>query len=204
MTDTPTRRVKIRRTYLVQREEIYTADVPATWHMDEWLVNDFSKLDQWLCDNHDPEHEDYSTIDDDQLDLEVLHDEAPPPSPDDLDFARETLGPSAADDEVRHLAEQRLDRDGREAGALVDALGVEIQPGDTVTVIAWGDPVRLTDTGRQARVVSFTPAGNVLLADAHHPLDPIARGRAVSPGLLAVARRDGRPGHEGNRIQEAP
>ena len=33
------------------------------------------------------------------------------PSEDDLDFARETLGPDASEDEVRNLAEQRLDRD---------------------------------------------------------------------------------------------
>jgi hypothetical protein len=80
-----------------------------------------------------------------------------------------------------------------------DALGVEIKRGDTVTVIAYGAPVRLIDTGRRARVVNFTPYGNVLLADTHNPHDPIARGKAVSPGLLAVARRDGQPGHEGNR-----
>lgn len=80
-----------------------------------------------------------------------------------------------------------------------DGLGVVIRRGDVVTVIAWGAPVRLGDTGRQARVVSFTPAGNVALADTHYPEDPIARGRAVSPGMLAVARRDGRDGHEGNR-----
>lgn len=82
---------------------------------------------------------------------------------------------------------------------VTDALGATIQRGDTVTVIAWGAPVRLIDTGRRARVVNFTPAGNVILADTHHPTDPIARGRAVSPGYLAVARRDGKPGHEGNR-----
>lgn len=80
-----------------------------------------------------------------------------------------------------------------------DTLGVTIRRGDTVTVIAWGAPVRLIDTGRLARVVSITPRGNVILADTHNPSDPIARGRSVSPGLLAVARRDGRPGHEGNR-----
>jgi len=78
-----------------------------------------------------------------------------------------------------------------------DTLGVAIRHGDTVTVTSWGGPVRLIDTGRRAIVVDFTHAGNVVLSDDY--ADPIARGRAVSPGMLAVARRDGQPGHEGNR-----
>lgn len=36
------------------------------------------------------------------------------PTEDDLAFARETLGPNATDDEVRNLADQRLDRDWEE------------------------------------------------------------------------------------------
>jgi hypothetical protein len=79
----------------------------------------------------------------------------------------------------------------------LDTLGVFILPGDTVRVIAWGAPVRVTDVGAVARVVGFTRAGNVRLDCGSNP-DPIARGRAVSPGYLAVARRDGAPGHEGN------
>lgn len=78
-----------------------------------------------------------------------------------------------------------------------DTFGVQIQPGDVVTVIAYGAPVRLVDTGRRATVTGFTHLGNVVLDDPHS--DPIARGRAVRPGLLAVARRDGAQGHEGNR-----
>lgn len=92
-------------------------------------------------------------------------------------------------------------RTPRTKAALVatDALGVTIAVGDTVTVIAYGAPVRLVDTGRKATVAGLTRAGNVLLEDHNHPHDPIARGRAVRPGYLAVARRDGLPGHEGNR-----
>lgn len=80
-----------------------------------------------------------------------------------------------------------------------DTLGVPVGIGDTVTVTSWGAPVRLVDTGRKAKVVGFTRTGNVVLEDLDHPHDPIARGRAVRPGYLAVARRDGLPGHEGNK-----
>ena len=79
-----------------------------------------------------------------------------------------------------------------------DALGVTIELGDLVRVIHWGAPVRLVDTGRTAHVGGFTAHGNVILAGHNTDRDPIARGRAVSPGMLAVARRDGVPGHEGN------
>lgn len=82
-----------------------------------------------------------------------------------------------------------------------DNLGVEFRVGDTVVVSAWGAPVRLTDTGRRATVIGFTPAGNVRLDGAPfgHAHDPIAGGRAVRPGCLIVARRDGASGYEGNR-----
>lgn len=81
-----------------------------------------------------------------------------------------------------------------------DTLGVRIMVGDVVTITAWGAPVRLIDTGRRAQITGVNRAGNLILdsapfGDAH---DPIARGRAVRPGYVAVARRDGAPGHEGN------
>lgn len=84
---------------------------------------------------------------------------------------------------------------------MTDTLGVEIEAGDVVTVTAWGDPIRLIDTGRRALVDGFTTRGNVRLSaiTVLDAADPIARGRAVSPGMLAVARCDGTPGHEGNR-----
>lgn len=77
-----------------------------------------------------------------------------------------------------------------------DTLGVPIHVYDRVTVTAWGHPIRLADTGRTAVVVGFTAHRNVKLAADGD--DPIARGRAVSPGCLAVTRRDGQPGYEGN------
>ena len=80
-----------------------------------------------------------------------------------------------------------------------DTLGVEIRPGDTITVIGWGAPVRLRDCGRRATVAGFTRAGNVVLFPSRPAYDAIAGGRAASPRMLAVARRDGKPGHEGNR-----
>lgn len=86
---------------------------------------------------------------------------------------------------------------------VVDNFGVEIVPGDTVTVIAWGAPVRLIDTGRRAKVAGLTARGNVILGAQDNDHDPIARGLSVRPGYLAVARRDGAMGHEGNLPQYA-
>jgi hypothetical protein len=83
---------------------------------------------------------------------------------------------------------------------VTDSLGVTIEEGDLVRVLAWGAPVRLVDTGRAARVVEVTHRGLVGLAgltDAER-VDPIARGRNVSPGCLGVLRRDGAAGYEGN------
>lgn len=81
-----------------------------------------------------------------------------------------------------------------------DTLGVEVLVGDTVTITAWGAPVRLTDTGRRATVTGVNRAGNLTLDGGPlHAHDPIANGRGVRPGYVTVARRDGAPGHEGNR-----
>ena len=79
-----------------------------------------------------------------------------------------------------------------------DALGVEIQVGDTVTVVHYGYSARLMDTGRRVTVTGFTRAGNVT-----HDDPKVANGRALRPGCLAVARRDGEPGHEGNVVEGA-
>lgn len=86
------------------------------------------------------------------------------------------------------------------ATGLTDSLGVEFLIGDTVTVSAWGGSVRLADTGRRAVVTGVTAARNLVL-DTLQAFgdDPIANGRSVRPGCLLVARRDGTPGHEGNR-----
>ena len=79
-----------------------------------------------------------------------------------------------------------------------DALGVPMEVGDTVRVTAWGAPVRLIDTGRIATVAGFSRSGNVVLDEGPNEPDPIARGRSVRPGCLAVMRRDGQAGLEGN------
>lgn len=81
---------------------------------------------------------------------------------------------------------------------IADSLGTEILIGDTVIINAWGAPVRLIDTGKRARVTAITPRGNLILDDLGHP-EGIANGRSVRPGYVAVARRDGAPGLEGNR-----
>lgn len=81
---------------------------------------------------------------------------------------------------------------------ITDTLGVTILIGDTIRITAWGRPVRLTDTGRTAKVIGFTPNGRVRLDSSAYAPDLIARGKAVPSSCLAVARRDGGIGHEGN------
>lgn len=81
---------------------------------------------------------------------------------------------------------------------VLDTLGVQMEVGDLVRVTSWGAPVRLNDTGRIATVAGFSRAGNVILDEGQDEPDPIARGRSVRPGHLAVMRRDGRDGFEGN------
>jgi len=76
---------------------------------------------------------------------------------------------------------------------LTDALDVTIRIGDRVRVISWGGTVRLADCGALAAVTGFTSRGNI-----EHDSADVANGRAIKPGCLAVARRDGANGHEGN------
>lgn len=85
---------------------------------------------------------------------------------------------------------------------ITDSLGVEFRLDDVVRVLAWGAPVRLCDVGCTAEVVRITHRGNVVLRDRSG--DPIARGRAVSPGMLGILDRSDRDnrlaaGYEGNR-----
>lgn len=85
-----------------------------------------------------------------------------------------------------------------------DSLGVEIRVGDTLTVIGYGWAVRLVDTGRRVTCIGFTRGGNVVhdggVSHGANPLDLVADARAIRPTCLAVARRDGFPGHEGNHV----
>ncbi len=80
-----------------------------------------------------------------------------------------------------------------------DALGVEIKAGDKVRVIYRGGRITTDYVGRTWRVLDFTRQGSII---------PEARGaegvRALDTANLpadyvAVCRRDGQPGLEGNR-----
>jgi hypothetical protein len=71
-----------------------------------------------------------------------------------------------------------------------DALGVTLRVGDTVTVLHWGGNVRLSDCGRRAVLRGWNRA-NFLILDGFD--------KGVPTHAVAVARRDGLPGHEGNR-----
>lgn len=81
-----------------------------------------------------------------------------------------------------------------------DALGVTIRVGDSVLITSYGYAARLIDTGRTVKVTGFTSAGNVAHNGGSNGADPVANGRAIRPACVAVLRRDGRKGLEGNRI----
>jgi hypothetical protein len=75
-----------------------------------------------------------------------------------------------------------------------DALGVSILVGDVVRVIYHGYGITLPEVGLTAVVVGFSPRRNLV----HNTT--IKNGNALRPDMVAVQRRDGAPGHEGNRI----
>lgn len=79
------------------------------------------------------------------------------------------------------------------APTITDGLGVEILIGDIVTIIGWGWNVRLSDVGHKTTITGITWARNL-----QHDTDD-ADGYTLHPSCVAVARRDGKPGHEGNR-----
>lgn len=76
---------------------------------------------------------------------------------------------------------------------VLDALGVTVLVGDTCRVTCYGGSVRQYDTGSLLLVEGFSAKGYV-----QHRTE-VAGGRAVDPTYLAVRRRDGAKGHEGNR-----
>lgn len=78
-----------------------------------------------------------------------------------------------------------------------DALGVEITTVDTVTVLSYGLGARKDSCGRVFRVLGFGHS-RVLLGDG--ALEVLK----VDPKSLAVRRRDGQNGHEGNRVPVVP
>ena len=73
-----------------------------------------------------------------------------------------------------------------------DVLGVTIRPTDRVTVTSYGSGARLVDCGTQSIIRKF---GRVRLVIN----DCDGNARAVHPKSLAVLRRDGASGLEGNR-----
>lgn len=71
-----------------------------------------------------------------------------------------------------------------------DALGVTFAPGERVTVIHWGT-ARLNDVGIRGVVGKINRVNVVVIADDGDEV-------IANPREVAVARRDGQAGHEGN------
>lgn len=67
-----TRRIRVRRTYLIERIQEWVVDIPATYDTDEWKDNDLAGFDQFVTDNGDQVLEDYEHVEFDELDLTVL------------------------------------------------------------------------------------------------------------------------------------
>ena len=73
----------------------------------------------------------------------------------------------------------------------VDNFGVEILPTDTLRIIAWGGGVRLLDVGRTGTLLRVKRTGNLALHVGGEEI-------TAMPCQVAVARRDGLSGHQGN------
>lgn len=74
-TTRPTKRILVKRTFLVKREEEWAVTIPADYDTDEWLANDFSGFNQTVCDTGEllsTLTETWYGVDDDDLDVEVL------------------------------------------------------------------------------------------------------------------------------------
>jgi hypothetical protein len=67
-----TRRIRVRRTYLIERIQEWVVDIPATYDTDEWKDNDLGGFDEYVTDNGDQVLEDYEHVEFDELDLTVL------------------------------------------------------------------------------------------------------------------------------------
>lgn len=80
-------------------------------------------------------------------------------------------------------------------GTAYDSLGVRIEAGDRIMITAWGGNVRLTDVRRTGIVKTVGRVRPVIVWD--NTTDQ-PRGN-VRSAALAVLRRDGAPGFEGNR-----
>jgi hypothetical protein len=84
-------------------------------------------------------------------------------------------------------------------GTAFDSLGIRIEAGDRVMINSWGGNVRLTDVGRKGTVQVVGRVRPVITWDR---AQDTPRGN-VRPRNLAVLRRDGKDGFEGNRSREA-
>lgn len=71
-TTKATRSVTLRRTYLIERIQDYTLQIPADYDVEEWLVNDFAGLNDRLTDDGTLIFEDYEHVEHDDLDLTVI------------------------------------------------------------------------------------------------------------------------------------
>lgn len=77
---------------------------------------------------------------------------------------------------------------------MLDNLGVVIQPGDRIIINAWGGNVRLTDVGSRGTVEGFSPTRVRVVWDGMTDLP----AGVIRPDTIAVLRRDGRDGLQGN------
>lgn len=68
----PTRRNRVRRTYLVERIQEWDVDIPAVYDTDEWTANDLAGFDQYVTDQGDQVLEDYEHVEYDELDVTVV------------------------------------------------------------------------------------------------------------------------------------
>lgn len=89
---------------------------------------------------------------------------------------------------TKHTASQAQQYD------ISDSLLVTFRIGDNVMINSWGGNVRLTDVGRTGTVVGL---GRVRPVIAWDNKTDQPRGN-VRPSMLAILRRDGATGLEGN------
>lgn len=68
----PTKQIRVRRTTQVTLQQEYTVDIPADYDPHEWIANDMAGFDEFVTNSFSPDHEDYSAVDDDQLDIKIV------------------------------------------------------------------------------------------------------------------------------------
>lgn len=93
-----------------------------------------------------------------------------------------------------HEAKAEAPRPPAPPAIFIDSLGVKIEQGDRILINSWGGNVRLTDVGSTGTVESFGVSRVRVVWD---DLTDFPAG-AIRPDLVAVLRRDGKQGLEGN------